>query len=126
MSVEIDALKREISEGFTHVNKKLDLLLDPKTGVFTELRDINNRAEKAHERIDVQEKSIEKIKYQLYGDLNTAGYEAIIKENKTAIDDLRKHRENTVKSLKKAFWITIGPILFGIGSAIFAILSGGN
>lgn len=123
---ELETLKGEINKGFDHVNKKLDLLLNPKTGVFSELLIINNKSEKAHERLDEVEKSFAKMKDRFYGDVNMQGYEDIIKNNATEIKALKEHRENAVKMFRKAVFIAAGPILAGLGAALWALISGGN
>lgn len=100
----LEALRNEIKDALSNISKKLDLLLDPKTGVFSELRDINNKADKAHTRIDDLEKGIDRLKDRFYGDMQTEGFEDVSKENRKRIEALERHRDDAVSNFRKVFY----------------------
>lgn len=57
---------RDYIEGqFSTFNKKLNVILDPKDGIYAELAIINNKADRAHHRIDKLEK-VKKEKKDIY------------------------------------------------------------
>ena len=62
-----DQFKEDLDKQLVQIDKKLDLVVNPRTGVFAELREINTKANRAHERIDGLEKDHKSLKQVVQG-----------------------------------------------------------
>lgn len=112
--VEFESLKSEISNYFQELNRKMDRLLDPESGVFAKIQNLDAKSDKAHERLDAFGDSYAKVKDIIYGN----GVPGIREQ----IRDLTHHRDRTVKVLVRIGWTISTPILGGLGYLLWSIL----
>lgn len=114
---EFQSFKTELAEYFKEINRKMDRLLDPESGVFAKIQQVNAKADKAHSRIDAIDASHTKVKEIVYGIGDGVGVREDIRE-------LKEHRTNTVKILSRIGWTIVTPIGAGIGYLIWTALVG--
>ena len=90
-----DQFKEDLDKQLTQIDKKLDLVVNPKTGVFAELRDVNTKANRAHERIDSLESNHKQLKKVVCGD-----------EGKPGLDyDVFQLKKSQSKRMKVMDWV---------------------
>ncbi len=116
---EFEAFKADITAGIKALNDKFDKLLDPKTGIFSEIQNIKVATKRAHERLDECNESQDRIKLHIYGENGRGG-----------LLDKMEDAEKTLSGWKTNFKWAIGliatPMLLGIGALIWTAISGGK